>query len=279
MINYFEGKYTINPDVILRRSFLKCSIYNIATDTSTKISFGIYSILNIYLHNATNLSEISDYFQKKDIELDYSDIQELLNTRRDLFNLLIPTETPYVVPNPYLDFSTNTHYEHTPENIDLLITNQCNLYCPHCYRNSTSKENIENINVDRMYSLIDEMVDLRVRSLKITGGEAFLVPELFDIVSYASNKRIHITILTNGTIPLQGELLKVLSSSNITLGISLDGATSHTNDKIRGVGSFEKTCSNISLLQNIGSKYNITFTVNSHNYTEVNQIVDLAKKN
>lgn len=274
--NYFEDSYTLNSNIVLRRSFLKSSIYNIETDFSSNISFALYSILNCFLHNATNLTEISSYFRSKGMSFEYDQVQDIINERVDFANLLIASDTPFKVSNPYKNFNKDNHYEHTPENVDLLITNKCNLHCPHCYRNSTAKDLIKSIQLNRFYTVVDEMEHMRVRSLKITGGEAFLVKELFDIIKYTSQKRIHISILTNATIPLSKEWLDILAKPNVKLGVSLDGAKSSTNDQIRGIGSFDKTCSNLLKMKNKNIKFNITFTINKHNYFELKEVVELA---
>ena len=277
-VNYYKGKYTLSSNIILRKSFLKCSIYNIYTDTSTDINFALYSILTYFVSNATNLTEISYFLSKKGIVVDFNKVQNLLNHRDDFINILVAKDVPYNISNPYINYNIINHYEYTPENIDLLITNKCNLQCPHCYRNSSSIDPIKNISIKRWYALIDEMEQLRVRSLKITGGEAFLVSELFEIIDYASKKRIHIAILTNGTIPLHNKWFNLLSRPNIILGVSLDGATSDTNDKIRGVNSFNKTCLNLLKFKEFNIKFSITFTVNVHNYNEIDSMVELAYK-
>lgn len=276
--NYFEGKYTVNSNIVLRRSFLKYSIYNIDTDVSSDISFALYSVLSMFMHNSTNLVEVAKYFRKNNIELDYEEIQKKLSSRIDFSDLLIKSNVPFEISNPYFDFTPTKQYEHTPESVDLLITNRCNLHCPHCYRNSTSKDSLKKINTNRLFELIDEMEDMRVRSLKITGGEAFLVDELLDIVTYVSQKRMHISILTNATIPLSDKWLNVLSNSNITLGVSLDGVIPFTNDKIRGKGSFEKTYANLLKLKEFNARFNITFTVNQNNFDEIDKMTILAKE-
>ena len=67
------------------------------------------------------------------------------------------------------------------------------------------------IDVHRLKTILDEMEYLRVQTFKITGGEPFVVPQLFDIVEYASKKRIHVILLTNATIRLDSFWLNLLS--------------------------------------------------------------------
>lgn len=274
--DFFLGRYTLNPNIILRRSYFNYTIYDIRTDLASEINFFFYTILNFFLHNATNLEEIGRYLTNNKIIYDLNSVQNLINSRQDYADLLIEADQPFKVSNPYNDFRINQLYEHTPENIDLLITNKCNLHCPHCYRNSTNRDLLKKIPLQRFFKILDEMEEMRVRSLKITGGEAFLVKELYDIVEYASRKRIHISILSNGTISLDEKWLTLLAKENITLGISLDGTKAETNDKIRGEGSFEKTINNLKKVMKNKVKFSLTFTINIHNYNEIENIIELA---
>ncbi|MCD7915405.1 MAG: radical SAM protein [Tannerellaceae bacterium] len=203
-------------------------------------------------------------------------IQELIHSRTDFADLLIESDVPFQVSNPYKNLPKDQISEYTPEAIDLLITNKCNLTCPHCYRNSTAKDKIQKIPLERFYTLVDEMEELRVRFLKITGGEAFLVKELYDIVNYASAKRLHVAILSNATLSLKNKWWDLLIRPNVFLGISLDGVTPETNDIIRGKGSFNKTMHNLKIMSEQGVRFTITFTVNKHNQHELEEIVPLA---
>jgi radical SAM protein with 4Fe4S-binding SPASM domain len=273
---YFSGKYTLNPKIILRRSFLGFSIYNIVEDTVTEIDIYLYTVLTLFLHNATNFCEINDQFLKLGINLNLARIQDLLNNRKDLNDLLIESSYSYDVPAIYSKLKGNHIYEYTPESIDLFITNKCNLKCPHCYRNASFLDKMTLIPLKRFCELVDEMEYNRVRSLKITGGEPFLVSNLYDIVKYVCSKRIHVGILTNATKPLTDKWLNLLKSENLSLGISLDGANAYTHDIIRGQGSFKKTIENIKKLSEINANFSLTFTINKYNCHELNDIICLA---
>jgi len=213
--NYFVGKYTLNKNFVLRRSFLDYTIYDTYTSTASEINLFFYTILNYFLHNATNLSEIGHLLSKKNIPHNLKTVQELIHSRSDFADLLIESDIPFPVSNPYQNLPQDQISEYTPEAIDLLITNKCNLTCPHCYRNSTGKDKIQKIPLERFYTLVDEMEELRVRSLKITGGEAFLVKELYDIVNYASSKRLHVAILSNATLSLENKWWDLLIRPNV----------------------------------------------------------------
>lgn len=272
-------KYTLNRNIILRKSNKEYSIYDIRTDRKSIISHYLYTILKIFELNSISFSQIEEYFMKKEIPNNLLEIKELLEKNKEYKNILIHSETSNRTKDIYNIIGTdiNQFYEFTPESIDFLITNRCNLRCPHCYRESKAQDELIKVDLKRLYTLFDEMEDLKIRSFKITGGEAFLCPELYDIMSYASGKNIHVSVLTNATIPLSERWIKLLKRKNIFVGVSLDGATPFTHDIIRGKGSFYKTLDNLNKFSKNNINFSITFTINKVNRNELNSIINLTK--
>jgi radical SAM protein with 4Fe4S-binding SPASM domain len=274
-----DNIYTLNKNFILRKSNKECSIYDIRTDNKYVIDNYIFVLLKIFQLKCISLHQLEDYFKKNNFANQINLLIDHINTRSELNDLLIEASVPCKEKDIYSIIPTNSSqfYEFTPENIDLLITNKCNLKCPHCYRNSMVSDELKRINMERMRQFIDEMEELNVYRFKITGGEPFLHPDLFEIVEYAAHKPMCISILTNGTIPMDEKWLSLLEKVNILLGISLDGATAETNDIIRGNGSFNKTINNLEKFSKRGIKYSITFTVNLLNKNEIREMLNLVE--
>lgn len=81
----------------------------------------------------------------------------------------------------------------------------------------------------------------------VKGGEPFVVPYLTDIVDrLVELSSLRFMMTTNGTHsrPRDFDLLQRANDGldgNITVVVSLDGATSATHDFLRGSGRFDKT--------------------------------------
>jgi len=276
-----NDKYILNKNIILRKSNREYSIYDIRIDRKSVINYYLYAVLKIFELNSISFLQIEEYFKKKGIPNNLLEIKDLLEENKEYKDILVQSETPNRSKDLYrvIRADTNQFYEFTPETIDFLITNKCNLKCPHCYRESTAKDKLIKINLKRLYTLFDEMEYLNVRSFKITGGEPFLCPELYDIMSYASNKNIHVSVLTNATIPLDEKWINLLKRINIFVGVSLDGATSSTHDIIRGKGSFDKTMKNLYKFAKNKINFSLTFTINKVNRNELKSIIELINDN
>lgn len=80
---------------------------------------------------------------------------------------------------------------------------------------------------------------------------------------------------SNGML-LTEKLIDSIKSSNITLGISLDGITPESHDYIRGKGSFAILQNKLSLLRRAGVSMGITVSVNTKNFLELEDIARYA---
>jgi MoaA/NifB/PqqE/SkfB family radical SAM enzyme len=97
--------------------------------------------------------------------------------------------------------------------------------------------------------MVDEAVELGFRDVFLTGGEPFLLDEIYEMLAYAS-ARMRTTVLTNGVL-LHGERLDNLCAilnDNLTVQVSLDGGGPEENDAYRGQGTWTKTVTSIERL-------------------------------
>ena len=79
-----------------------------------------------------------------------------------------------------------------------LYTNfDCNLVCSYCVSESTPTAPRRPLGLARVRKLVDEACALGFKKLLLTGGEPFLLEDIYDMLEYAS-ARLDTTILTNG---------------------------------------------------------------------------------
>lgn len=160
------------------------------------------------------------------------------------------------------------------------VTNECSLRCKHCSSASTTRLK-EELTRREIETMIDDLYEAGLIHLGISGGEPFLRKELFDIVRYAFNKGLDVSISTNGTT-ITRKIVKDLTNLNqegsLRLQVSLDGATEETNDKIRGNGVFKKAIQTLKMFLENGLNVSLGFTPNRWNIHEVEQVLNLAIK-
>src|SRR5262245_62674047 len=84
----------------------------------------------------------------------------------------------------------------------------CNLRCSYCVAKSSPNAPRRAIGLPNVQRLVDEAHDLGFTDVFFTGGEPFILNEIYDMLSYAS-ARMRTTVLTNAMI-LRGPRLEKL---------------------------------------------------------------------
>jgi len=156
-------------------------------------------------------------------------------------------------------------------------TRTCNLNCIHCYSNSGAQKNSGELTTQEAKRFIDNLAEFNVPVLLFSGGEPLLRPDLPELVSYAGNKGIRPTISTNGTLLDRDFTVTLKNIGTGYVGISLDGI-GENNDRFRGrKGAFAAALKGIRNCIATGQRVGLRFTINRHNYRDLNTIFDLIE--
>jgi MoaA/NifB/PqqE/SkfB family radical SAM enzyme len=151
----------------------------------------------------------------------------------------------------------------------------CNLRCSYCVAESSPKTPRRAVDLATVQKIIDEALDLGFQSIYFTGGEPFLLDEIYDMLSYAS-AHMPTTVLTNAML-FRGARLEKLSSilnQNLTIQVSLDGSCPEHHDPYRGSGSWKKTLEGISTIQKCNFQVRISTTETPANTHYLDQICE-----
>ena len=157
-------------------------------------------------------------------------------------------------------------------------TRTCNLNCIHCYSNSESKKYDGELDTREALRFIDHLAEFKAPVILFSGGEPLLRKDLMTLAAYAKSKGIRPTISTNGTL-LNRELAASLKKLGVGyIGVSLDGIAEN-NDRFRGrKGAYTAALAGIRSCKEVDQRVGLRFTINRHNYSELNAIFDLIEK-
>ncbi|MFH1308890.1 MAG: PqqD family peptide modification chaperone [Patescibacteria group bacterium] len=156
------------------------------------------------------------------------------------------------------------------------ITEKCNESCIHCYM---LKSRARELTTRETKRIIKELSKQGCLFISFTGGEIFTRPDLFEIISFASELNFAIDLLTNGTL-INDDIIVFLKNQLIRrVQISLYSANSKTHDRITRLdGSFEKTLNSIKLLIKNDIKVEIAFPIMNVNFEERYDLRFLVEK-
>lgn len=158
------------------------------------------------------------------------------------------------------------------------VTRTCNLHCIHCYSSSESKKYEDELSTEEAMNMIDQLADFNVPVLLLSGGEPFIRPDILDLTEYAIKKGIRITFSTNGTL-IDKTLAKRIKDLGVGyVGVSFDGIKEKHDEFRRSEGAFEKALEGIRNLIDVNQRVGLRFTINKHNYLQLNDIFDFIEK-
>lgn len=270
---------SLSKNFILRKNVDGSNIlYDKSSNMLYSITNKLFTFLYLFKDNIIDLNTLLSDFETNNISV--NDIKLFLS-RPDMNNLLIPLsecqkKTISPRPNIYHSLPQITSFtEYTPERVDFLITKKCNLKCKHCFENASPQKKTEHFDMDMLKSIFSQMDDLNVKTLKITGGEPFYHPQIQSILRLVIETRFETIILTNGML-LTNNAIDIIKSSNIKLGISLDGISSKTHDFLRGKGSFKILYDKLRYMSNLGVDLTLTFTANRINESDLEQLASIG---
>lgn len=158
----------------------------------------------------------------------------------------------------------------------LHLTHSCNLRCIHCFREAGPIR--DELTLRDWKRALDGYSRLKGQAVIISGGEPFLRHDILDLLGMCEELNLQAGVITNGTL-LTHELCKVLSEMrNVSVQISLDGATRATVDRIRGTGVFDRVIRNYRELRSSGFKGTVSFsmTIMKPTIYEIEAFAELA---
>ena len=160
-------------------------------------------------------------------------------------------------------------------------TFRCNLRCAHCYVNEAVGARAvqeRELTLERLKTLVDEVVDAGCLFVLFTGGEVLVRPDFPELYVYAIRKGLLITVFTNGTL-ITDRIADLFDEYRPeTIEISLYGMTRATYEKVTQIpGSYDKCLAGIQRLLDRGLPVKLKTMALTWNYHEVPAMEAYAK--
>jgi radical SAM protein with 4Fe4S-binding SPASM domain len=158
------------------------------------------------------------------------------------------------------------------------LTNRCNLACSHCYINAhPGAKRDDELSTAEMKAVIDDLAAMGTPLILLSGGEPLVRNDFWEIAEYIQGKGMKSALSTNGTLIDPAVALRLRNSGVEYVGVSLDGATPETHDRIRNrTGSFADSLRALRACKAIGLPCGVRITVTRDNFRELGDLIDLA---
>ena len=252
--------------LILKQEFFGGILYNKKYKENLYIDKETYEILDMLRINNTSYEKnIKNLKENTNIEEVLEILREL--AENEIITINIEKQKQGKIPKNYLTAPFRVFYD---------ITYKCNLRCKHCFTNS-GIENKKELSLNEKIDLVEQLYDLGVERVSIAGGEPFASEDIYKFVEKCNEKKIDVSISTNGTYFNKDTIAKIneLNIKNIT--VSFDGGTEKSMDFIRGKGTYKKTIEGLKMLQKYYNKnYSIKTTLMKNNIKEIENLIKIA---
>lgn len=171
-----------------------------------------------------------------------------------------------------------------PYSMSIESSGSCQLSCPECPLGNGSNSSRKLLPLTTYTHIIEEIKkDCMVLSVYFQ-GEAFLNPDIFQMIQIARKAKLYTIISTNANIQDEQWAKKIMESGLNELIISLDGLNQTTYETYRKGGNLELVKSHLEQLSQLSKKQTtnkpkitIQFLVMQHNEHEIPEIRAYAK--
>lgn len=158
-------------------------------------------------------------------------------------------------------------------------TQACDLACVHCRACAQPLRSNDELTTDEAKRLVDEIAAMAVPVFVLTGGDPLKRPDIFEIVRYAAERKVRISLTPSATPLLTREAIMQLKEAGLArLAVSLDGPTAEIHDAFRRVpGSFQWTMDAVRWAREIGLPVQINTTITRHNFHQIHDVIRLLE--
>jgi putative heme d1 biosynthesis radical SAM protein NirJ2 len=155
-------------------------------------------------------------------------------------------------------------------------TNQCNMFCDHCYRDAGTKLDDE-LTTAEAKKLIEEIKRAGFQIMIFSGGESLLRQDIYELGSYARQQGLRSVLGTNGTLITPEVAMQLKQAGFLAAGVSLDSLVPQKNNDFRKLeNAYELTVQGMLNLKEAGVPFQIHTTVMDWNVAELEDITDFA---
>ncbi|MBM3483570.1 MAG: radical SAM protein [Alphaproteobacteria bacterium] len=153
--------------------------------------------------------------------------------------------------------------------IDLNITNRCNLECIYCSFSSTPSRAEPEIPPREVHTLLDRAAAMGVRVIHFSGGEPIIRADMPEFIAHATDLGFKMRMHSNGSLFTETRLRKVWDAGLRQVLISLDGFAANHDFHRAKPGLYAKTLQGISNAVAMGFSVRVNAVATTLNVDEI----------
>ena len=190
-----------------------------------------------------------------------------------------------ILPSAAQVFSALRHNHPVPAPITVQIelTNVCSTKCAHCFRWSTTA--VRQMSTELAKSLLTQLSDFGVRTITFSGGEPTQHSQFIELLTYASERKLGIGVLSNG-VGITEQALKAIHTHAQWFRISMDGSNRTVYQEVRsslpGQNAFDEVMITLQRFKQLNDKaqrcrLSICYTIQKKNAHNVGDMIRMVR--
>jgi radical SAM protein with 4Fe4S-binding SPASM domain len=181
----------------------------------------------------------------------------------------------------------------TPQSITIETTLRCNLSCQMCpldlprmIHDHTHPEYVQErrkaeMTTAEVLGVIDDVANMGVREMTLTGGELFLRRDAMELIEHAKRRGRRLCVNTNGWFLTRAHARRLVEIGVDAMSVSVDGPDEVHDFIRRGNGSFRRICEGLAVLKEekaalgkTNPKIGISVTLSALNQDRFSEVLD-----
>ena len=158
------------------------------------------------------------------------------------------------------------------------ITNECNLKCRHCYVDAGLERPSNELSKEEAIRLANEIGELGVPLLFLTGGEPFLRKDLFDVLSVIKDYDVKVVLSTGGHV-LNREAIKKIAKYRIRyLAVPIYGPEEFHDIYVGVKGAFNKVVEAVEMAKKEGIEVCVKTLIAKETLRYARYVIEISKQ-
>ncbi|MBZ0271170.1 radical SAM protein [bacterium] len=174
---------------------------------------------------------------------------------RHLAEMRLAAKFPLVLPRMAKGYVRAWRGERRPlRGAEFCVTYRCQLDCDFCLTKPLIDRARREMETSQAVAAIDAIASLGAIFVNLTGGEALMREDIFEIASRAARRRDLLVTLASHGLSIDASVARELEKARVAIVLlSLDGPDAETHDASRGrEGAFDKLMASVEALHGAG---------------------------
>lgn len=171
-------------------------------------------------------------------------------------------------------------FNQAPFTIAWEVTRACAFACVHCRADAIPQRDPNELTTEEAFQLIDQLTEFGNPILIFTGGDPMMRPDLFKIITYATDKGLRCSLTPTATaLPTLDRLLQAKEAGIRRIALSLDAPSPGVHDEFRKVeGSWQRTMDIFHRAKEAGLSVQVNTTVTKFNVDLLPEMVPFIEE-